>query len=398
MARMAGRARAAGVALALAACGGGGGGSSTDARTDDFDRQAMVAHLASSVIAPTYDAFAARAGELDTAVAAWCDALGEAGEEAARADAQGGWRAAMTEWQHAEVMLVGPAAMDDRALRDAIDSWPFVSSCAVDQDVATRLSDPGAYDISTRTPNRRGLPALEYILFAASLDHTCPSQVAPAGWDELADADRLAARCGFAADAADDVAVQAGVIALGWSPAGGDYIGTLSAGPDSELTPQAAANLISDAMFYVDSDTKDMKLAEPAGITDNSCGVIEEACAAELESPHARHSKENVVENLVAIGWLFRGDRGEDAGGLGFEEFLDGLGGGTLADEMDAEIEAAIETAGDIPGALEDAITGDRDAVIDAHAAVKAFTDDFKSQFLTILGLDAPDGAAGDND
>jgi hypothetical protein len=36
--------------------------------------------------------------------------------------------------------------------------------------------------------------------------------------------------------------------------------------------------------------------------------------------------------------------------------------------------------------------------VVATHSATKAFTDDLKSQFLTVLGLDVPDDAAADND
>lgn len=391
MARTAGSGAAAAVALAIAAACGGGGSATTDARVDDFDRRAMLANLATNVIAPAYQAFALGAGELESAAAAWCDEVdGDAAREAARV----AWRDAMRAWQHAEVMLVGPAAMDARALRDQVHSWPTTSTCAVDQEVNMVAVDPDAYDISAKTPNRRGLPALEYVLFTESLEHTCPSQIEPTGWDGLAQADRLAARCAYAAAAAADVAATGRAIADGWS----SYATELSAGDGSSLTPQAAANLISDAMFYLDTDTKDMKLGEPAGIVDNSCGAIEEACPAELESPHARHSKENVSANLIAFGRLYHGDQDGPGAGLGFDEFLRALGGVALADQMTASIAAAGEAVVAIPGTLDAAITDDRDAVADAHAAVKTVTDDLKSQFLTILGLDAPDGAAGDND
>jgi hypothetical protein len=65
---------------------------------------------------------------------------------------------------------------------------------------------------------------------------------------------------------------------------------------------------------------------------------------------------------------------------------------------MAGQIDAAIAAAGDIPGTLEEALAADRASVVAAYDAVKAVTDTLKSQFLTVLGLDIPDGAAGDND
>lgn len=397
--------------LALSAapgCGGddgdGGDGDDTpqaDARPDTFDRRAMVAHLAEEVLLPTYESFAARAGELGTAVDAYCAALGGGDEAAARTAAQEGWRAAMLEWQAAEVMMLGPAAMEDRALRDLIYSWPVTSTCAVDREVMARHLDPDAYDISSKLSNRRGLPALEHVLFAASLDHTCPDASPPEGWDALPDPEKAQARCGFAQAAAADLATQAGVVLTGWRADGGDYVGELAAAGESGSSigsAQEAANLISDAMFYLDTETKDMKLGEPAGIADNSCGAVEEACPDELESRTSAHSKENVVRNLEAFRMLFTGDRPPAEGGTGFDDFLIGLGAGDLAATMIADIDAAIEAAGAIPGTMEEALAADRASVEEAYGRVKAVTDSLKSQFLTVLGLDIPDGAAGDND
>jgi predicted lipoprotein len=402
----------AALCAALPGCGddGGGGGDdgddgddgagAADARpSDTFDRQAMVAHLAEAVILPTYEAFATRAGEIGPAVDAYCAALGGKSEATARAAAQDAWRAAMVEWQAAELMLVGPAAMDDRALRDVIYSWPVTSTCAVDQEVMARHQDPDAYDISGKLSNRRGLAALERVLFVASLEHSCPA--APPGWDALPEAERLAARCGFARTVSADVATQAAAVVTGWRADGGDYLGELSGAGESGSSigsAQEAANLISDAMFYIDTETKDMKLAEPSGIAENSCGAVEEACPAELESRESGHSKENVLRNLEAFRMLFSGDRPPAEGGLGFDDFLVGLGASDLAEAMASDIDAAIAEVGGVSGTFEEALAADRPSVVAVHERVKTVTDHMKSQFLTVLGLDIPDGAAGDND
>jgi len=394
--------------LAAMACGGdddAGDGATPQADAsppDSFDRQAMVAHLAEQVLLPTYEAFASRAAELGPAVDAYCAALGGEQESTARDAAQDGWRAAMLEWQAAEVMLVGPAAMDGHALRDLIYSWPFTSTCAVDREVMERHLDPDAYDIASELSNRRGLPALEHVLFSTSLEHTCSAASPPKGWDALTDAVRAQARCGFAQAAAADLAALADAVATGWRADGGNYVAQLARAGDSGSdigSPQEAANLLSDAMFYIDTQTKDMKLGEPAGIADNSCGAVEEPCADELESRTSGHSKENVIRNLEGFRMLYSGDPDPaDPGGLGFDDFLVGLNQGDVAEQMASDIDDAIAAAGAIPGTLEEALGADRDSVVVTYDAVKTVTDSLKSQFLTILGLDIPDGAAGDND
>lgn len=389
----------------LVACGGNGKSDVPDGPNIQFDRPAMLANIGANILLPVYRNFDANADTLVTQIDAYCSALGTDSEAVSLSLAQDQWRKTMTDWQLAEVMLFGPVAMDAKTLRDRIYSWPVTSSCAVDQDVMLRYQDPAGYDISTRLNNRRGLAALEYLLFAPSLDTTCPPQIAPVGWSELADADRRAARCALAADAARDLAGQAQIAVDAWDPEKGNYLadfagaGTSGSSFDSA---QSAVNVVSDAMFYVDSEVKDMKLGQPAGILLNSCNTVQEPCLAELESQFAHSSKENIVSNLRGFEMLFHGggpDRDPDApDSLGFEDFLRAAGAEELANTMKADIAAAIVAAETLPGTLDEALVNDYPSVVEAHVRLKAVTDLLKTQFLTVLGLDIPDGAAGDND
>ncbi|MBT8495101.1 MAG: imelysin family protein [Deltaproteobacteria bacterium] len=379
-------------------CGGDDGG--TGQPDDNFDRRAMLANLGDNLLIPVYDGFQAAAGGLETAVSAYCAALGT-GEEATRlSEAQTAWNLAMDAWQLAESMLFGPAAMNEKTLREQVYSWPAISSCAVDQEVAT-YHDAGSADIATKLNNRRGLDAVEYLLFAADLEHTCPVQSAPAGWDALSDDQRKAARCGYAGLAAADVRVRADIVAEAWSPTGGNFIGDLKSAGESDssfASAQEAVNVVSDALFYLDTEVKTMKLGEPAGITLNSCNTVMEPCLAELESQFGLHSRENVVANLRGASMLFHGDSLAGDPGLGFDDFLIELGASDLAATMSADFAAAISSAEAIPTPLRDALSGDYASVQAAHQATRAITVNLKSQFLTVLGLDLPDSAAGDND
>ena len=51
-----------------------------------------------------------------------------------------------------------------------------------------------------------------------------------------------------------------------------------------------------------------------------------------------------------------------------------------------------------IPGTMEEALANNPAAVVAAHTAVKAMTDDLKSRFVNVLNLRVPDEGAGDND
>src|SRR5690606_35860678 len=107
--------------------------------------------------------------------------------------------------------------------------------------------DPG-HQLSQLT-NRRGLAALEHLLFTASLDHTCSdSTVATQGWNDLPAADRAAARCAYAELAAADLTAQADALVTAWAPDGGNYIDAFVNPDDAQAMP----NVVSDAMFYLE--------------------------------------------------------------------------------------------------------------------------------------------------
>ncbi len=385
------------VALLALSCGSDGdsGDDGGDGDQVEFDRRAMLAHLGEAVILPSLDAFAGATDSLSASVDAYCEAIAGPDEAAALDDARAGWREAMTWWQQLELLQIGPASSSGGALRDAIYSWPIVSACAVDQDVMILRADPGAYDISTRLPNRRGLDALEYALFAPTLESACPPQSAPEGWDALSDEDRRAARCAFAAAAVADLRTQAVALANAWSPSGGDYLGELVDGPD----PHAAVDVVFGALFYLDGVTKDDKLAAPAGMLTNNCDATGAPCATELESQHARHSAENIAANVAGFRHLFFGDGAtDDSAGPSFDDFLRAAGADQLADDMRTAVDAAEVAVGGIPTPMADALDTDYDAITTAHDRVKAITDHLKSDVPATLNLTIPNEAGGDAD
>lgn len=396
-------------AVAVAAVAGcGGGPSSPDAAADGFDRSAMLAHLGQKVLLPIQEAFADRAAALPPAIEAYCSAL-DAGPpgttlEAARA----AWRDAMDGWQAADALLVGPAAMDQKTLRERIYAWPLLSTCGLDRDTASSWADPASYDVSTKLANVRSLAAVEYLLHTAATAHSCATE--PPGWGALG-ADLPRARCRLALKIAADVAVQGAAVRDAWRATGGDFAGELARAGQAGSSIRSAhegVNRVSDAMFYVDAMVKDMKLGEPAGLTVNACGTVEAPCLRELELGSSDRAAFAIRTNLTALRQVFTGTA--PAGdGPGFDDFLRALGQGELADQMTAALDDAVARANALPDSLRGALTTDRDGdadidtadypeILAAHAAVKRFTDDLKSQFLTVLALDIPDEVATDND
>jgi predicted lipoprotein len=366
-----------------------------DAVADTFDRNALLAHLGANVLLPIYSVFDTRASTIPAAIATHCHAL-DLGMPAATLDgARAAWRDAIDTWQRAEALLVGPAAMDNRALRDRIYAWPLLAPCDIDRDVTSRWANPASYDIAAKLQRQRSLLAIEYLLFPETDAHNCVT--APPGWDSLG-ADLPRARCRLAQVLATDVAAAATELHTAWRADGGNYVQELArAGTSSSIaSAHAGVNLVSDSMFYVDRMVKDMKLAESAGIAVNACGTVQQPCVREVELRFADRATFAIRTNLVTLREAFTGTAAVD--GPGFDDFLTAVGHPDVAARMTAELDAAIAKANALPDSFLGALTTNYAAIVDTHAAVKLFTNDLKSQFLTLLALDIPDDVASDND
>jgi len=385
------------LALGFAVACGGSTGKPDAPPSDGFDRNALLGNLANQVLLPLQTRFADAAAQLPPAIAAYCDALDRGDAEPPLAAARSSWAAALDAWQAADALLVGPAAMDNRALRDRIYGWPLVSTCGLDRDTASSFADPASYDPGKQLGNVRSLAAVEYLLHTRDTAHTCATP--PTGWDALA-AHLPVARCRRALAIARDVAASAVTLATAWRADGGNYVTQLAeAGRTGSAiaSAQEAVNRISDGMFYVDRMVKDMKLAEAAGIAVNACGSVGEPCEREVELRYADRASFAIRTNLVALRQAFTGTTAA-SDGPGFDDFLSALGHADVAARMVGRLDAAIAAADALPDSFLAALTTAYPQVVAAHHAVDLFTDDLKSQFLTLLALEIPDDVATDND
>lgn len=381
--------------IGLAACGGEP--AQPDAPSDDFDRRAMLAHLSTNVLLPMQAAFDAKAVLVPPAIEAYCNALDTGNVGSTRDAAITAWSNAVDAWEAADAVLVGPAAMTEKDLRYKIYAWPLLAPCGLDRDTATRWTAPATYDVAAQPPNERSLLAIEYLLFSTATMHTCPLE--PTGWTAVG-ADLPRARCRLAHAIAVDVAAQGATLHAAWRADGGNYVNELAgAGTSGNSIPSAqeGINRISDGLFYVDRTVKDMKLGEAAGIATNACNTVQEPCLAEVELRFADRGTYAIRANLAALRAVFTG-KTATTDGPSYDDFLRAVEHAELADRMTANLDAAIAKADALPDSYISALQTNYAAVVATHAAINLFTDDLKSQFLTVLALDIPDDVAADND
>ena len=385
----AGSAAAALALLATASCSDGTQDPAETVSPETAAAQAVLIEQTSAWVAASYADFSVATATLLEAASNYQASL----DAADLLLAQDAWRAAIGAWQTSELALLGPAAaMGGSAggedLRDAIYSWPVVNPCRVDQETVSL----GFADGLGESPvNVRGLDAMEYLLFAVDADNSCEPNSAinrDGEWEALTPEEITQRRADYAAAAAADVSDSSAALSSAWADFESELVG---AGDTSTLfaTQRDAINAISDALFYVDTDVKDMKLAEPAGLSE----CAEATCPERLESQFGKVSRDHVRANIEAFIELF----GEDES-TGFYGLLAHHGAAIVG----ADILAAGQDALAVVDALDDTFAAlletEPDRIVEVYDAVKVITDLLKTQFLSILDLDLPDRAAGDND
>lgn len=315
--------------------------------------------------------------------------------------ARAAWVSAIDRWQQLELFQFGPAAMSSapggREIRSQIYVWPQFNRCLIEQLMVNGAHLQEAF--GEQFANARGLGALEYVLFYEGEDNACPAgnPINAAGtWSSLLSRGIGAAKAGYARAAARDVLLNAEALAAAWDPARQNFRSELAlAGTGSRVYPTArdALNAVSDALLYVETEVKDMKLAVPLGLSNCTAPT----CPDLVESPFAGRSKSHVRQNLLGARLLMSGCA--DGEGLGFDDLLVDIGQTSLSAALAQAIDGSIMVLDAIEEpSLELALASDIESVRALHMAVKSITDLLKTEFVTVLDLELPMRLEGDND
>ena len=362
---------------------------------------ALLHNLASTIIAPAYVTFADEAATLN-------DALHELAatptDEAAKIDAQHGWKTTMEAWQNIEVLQVGPAGSSLKTtgganLRDEIYSWPTVSNCRVDQEIV-KNEFTNADFFTSRLISSYGLDALEYLLFNPSLENKCGSLSTintDGDCDALNETEIHSRRADYAKALGDNILLHAQNLETSWTNDDGEFFTQFTqAGTSSSLYEHSAGALndLYAALFYVDLSVKDDKLGIPIGLF--TCE--ETTCPDEVESLWAEHSTENIIANLQSFQTAFRGSASPDDDAMGFDDLLAQKGAESVSDTIQRGIDDAIQSLQSVNTSLKSALESDLATIQDAYASLKTAMDEFKTEFADVLELEVPQEGAGDND
>ncbi len=343
------------VAVALAAACS----SDTDGGTDG--RRAVLEALADNVYVPLANEFRAGTPALIEAVGAVCDdPTGDA-----LAGAQSAWRDARRPFKRLEAARFGPLA--ELRIDGAVDFWPARTD---DIDAELTLETPMTQTyVSGLASTRKGLPALEYLLFAQS--------------------DRLAEEraCAYAAAIAADIDVRAADLATAWGPFRDELV-TAGDGSSEYSKLSDALDDVGNALFGGVADIEGMKLAAPLGRRDGDVPQPDQA-----ESRFADNAITDLLDALDGALAVYTSTYGAATG--------PSLSAATasLSPQLDADVHATFDACRAavlaIPPPLRTAVVDAPASVDEALACTKTLYDLLVVDVAGVLGLTP---TFGDND
>lgn len=390
--------------LALSACSTGNG-TPRKSPIPESRRAELVGSLVTNVLLPSLDDLVSSAEAFEVAASAYAADVGSA---EARAAVESAFRTLLEALQRVEVMQLGPLGdpakfAGGKGLRYGLYSWPLHSRCSVDM----ALVDEAYADVdalASMQPSYFGFDAAEYLLFHPDsnacpqinrINTACPG--ASTCFADLVSEGLLPARAAaYLSSVASLLARDARTVRQAYARDGEDFVGQIEAGSGIYRDTTESMTAFIHAMYYVEIEVKDQKLAIPVGVSDQ-CPTS--TCPDRVELPYSKLSKEAIVANLTAFRDLYYGaDPSVKPDALGFDDVLVELSAGEVDQAMRAGIDATFAAVEAIPGSLEDALASDVASVEAAYAALQALMTELKTRFIGILDVQPPAAAAGDND
>ena len=258
-----------------------------DQPQSSFDRGLILRNISANLIIPAYQDFASKAGALDTKVQAFVSSPSGTTLTAA----QESWVAAKLSWKRTEAFNFGP--VEDFGIENKIDLWPTNTSGL--QNAIAAYDDSDDYLVSTGS-DKKGLPAIEYLLFSASEESTLTSfnEAKRGAYLELLSADLVS---------------QIEFIQNEWESFQSEFDENTGEKVTSSIT------VLGNEIIFLLEEVKNIKVGYPGGIVTTS-----EIVPSHLECYYSQSSLEMIEANLEIIEEIYSG-----VDGIGFDDYLNDL-------------------------------------------------------------------------
>lgn len=316
----------------------------------------MLTSVAEQLALPAHEVLATRAQTLEMAAEAAC--ADGVMSEAELGEVRAAWWGARQALEALPAFSVGP--WRTAGLGALLDRWP-----TDDVEIERLVSGDAALDdalLATLGANKRGLPAVEYVLWGS--------------------ADVSGRRCALAALLTRDVSASADALLAGWSGEGGfaRQLGQAGRVEGMYANAQEALGELANVAVAALEMIVGTQLGKPLGLTTGGAGRPELA-----ECFRSRRSLEVVRLNLESAWRLYAGAEG----GVGLGDMVRSRNSGADG-RMRAAFEAAfvaLDALEGSPGGLEQAVVSDRARVEAAREAIREVLRLWKTEVIGALGV-----------
>lgn len=270
--------------------------------------------------------------DLSASLAASCQSLDLYEQRAV----QERWAKVMLIWERMEFLQFGPLAENRGRLRQEFYNWPEpLQSCAIDRQLLTMAQRLGTFYLPRRA-DRKGLQALEYLLYDEKLELSCSlprwqKQI----WERLSDTRKRGLRCAYAKAVVSELIQQTERIQLTWGPSDRHAFVAADLDPEAE---ERQLQQVFKRLFFLEEEARRLKLAAPAGFDPKRCRRAPEPCPEQEEFQRSQLSAEALRANIDGFQTLMLGPLVGRRFAGGFTALLRAEGGGEVADQLEDKV------------------------------------------------------------
>jgi predicted lipoprotein len=323
----------------------------------DGAKKTVVREIATSVILPTLEEAAVRAGAMRSAI----EQLADGPSQESLDSAQQAWRSARIPWKETEAFSLGPAK--DLRLAPAIDQVP-VDVAKIDLEIGGAWPLTESY-VETLGANRKGFHAIEYFLFRGEDDAFVLASLTT---DPLAPRRRE-----FLVALSQNLEGKATELRTAWAAEGGNYLARLTEPGTSNGTYPTIKSvidaLVNESIFVCELIANE-RLGVPLGTASGGLPQPDR-----VESGPSDNSIADMAASLRGVRNVYSG-----IGQLVAAQ-------SPAADQaVRAAFDEGIRSVEAIPRPYHSALTEQRPAVNAAYEAVKALKRTLATEVVAVLG------------
>ncbi len=333
----------------------------------EFDRASLLTNIGNNSIVPSYTTLTNKTNELNIAANNFVSTPDNINLTAL----QNAWKEASSAWKKCETYTFAYAG--DNMLMGEIDAWP-TNPTVIETEINGTNTITEAY-ISTTGTTRKGLPAIEYLIFSTTGDADILNKF-------TVDANYIR-RQEYLKALTADIKTKTGKCSNSWNTNGGNYITTFISNASDDAG--SSVTLLLNAMVQNLEVIKNDKIGIPLGKKSNGT-LHPELTEAGLSQMSLNH----IYTNLTTLENLYLG-RANGIDGTGFDDYLTFVkaeyDGQPLADVIKQQFANCYSTLNVLTPPLETSLSSENAKVEAAYLELKKLVVLMKLDMSSQLGI-----------